>query len=120
MKKAFTLLEILMTVVLLTVGITSIMKIVGMGMFADVNAEKAIIAGYLAQETMEEIKGAASYADVDNFIASRAALGGDFSDFDRAVTVAGDPKQVNVIVYWTVKGQDQSVDLVTLLTDYDY
>ena len=91
-----------------------------MGMFADVNAENATSARYLAQEKMEEIKDATSYSNIDSFASARATLTGDFADFDREVTVSGDPKQVNVIVYWAVKGQDQSIDLVTLFTDYDY
>jgi len=120
MKKGFTLLEMLVTIVLLTAGLASILKMVSMAMFANADAEKVPIARYLAQETMEEVKDADSYDDIDSFASSRATLSGDFADFDREVTVSGDPKQVNVIVYWTVKGQDQSIDFVTLFADYDY
>ena len=120
MKKGFTLLEMLITIVLLTVGISSILHIASIAMFADTNIENTIIARYLAQEKMEEIKDAASYSAIDSFASTRTTLTGDFADFDRAVTVAGDPKQVDVTVYWTVKGQDQTVNLVTLFTDYDY
>ncbi len=120
MKKAFTLLEMLITIVLLTAGIVSLLRMMSMGVFADTNTENATTALYLAQEKMEEIKDAATYAAIDTFVAARASLTGDYADFDRAVTVSGDPKQVNVIVYWTVNGSDQSVDLVSLFTDYDY
>ena len=120
MRKGFTLLEMLVTIVLLTVGITSILRMFSMVMIADTNLENVTIARYLAQEAMEAIKDADSYSDIDNFASVRTDLTGDFADFDRAVTVSGDPKQVDVIVYWTAKGQDQSVDLVTLFTDYDY
>ena len=120
MRKGFTLLEMLVTVVLLTVGITSILQMTSMAMFADTNLENVTVARYLAQESMEEIKGAASYLDIDSFASSRSALTGDFADFEREITVSGDPKQVNVTVYWDVKGQDQSIELVTLFTDYDY
>jgi prepilin-type N-terminal cleavage/methylation domain-containing protein len=120
MKKGFTLLEMLVTVVLLTVGITSILQMISMAMFADTNLENVTIARYLAQEAMEEIKDAASYSDIDSFASARSSLTGDFADFDREVAVSGDPKQADVTVYWTVKGQDQNVELVTLFTDYDY
>ena len=121
MKKGFTLLEMLIPVILLTVGITSILRIFSMVMIADTNLENVTIARYLAQEAMEEVKDADSYLDIDDFASERTDLTGDFDDFDRAVTVSGgDPKQVDVIVYWTEKGQDKSVDLVTLFTDYDY
>ncbi len=119
-KKGFTLLEILITIIILVVGVVVPMQMFSMGMFADTDVENATIALNLAQEKMEEIKDASSYVNIDSFASARANLGGDFADFDREVTVAGDPKQVNVIVYWTVKGQDQSINLVTLFTDYDY
>lgn len=89
-------------------------------MFADTNIENFTIARYLAQEALEEIKDAALYVDVDSFASARGALSGDFAGFEREVMVSGDPKQVDVTVYWTVKGEDQSVNLVTLFTDYDY
>jgi prepilin-type N-terminal cleavage/methylation domain-containing protein len=120
MKKGFTLLEMLVTIVVLTVGVVSVLRMMSIGIFADTNTENSTIAFYLAQEKMEEIKDASSYPNIDTFASTRAALSGDFSDFDRAVTVSGDPKQVNVIVYWSVKGQDQSVNLVSLFADYDY
>ena len=120
MKKGFTLLEMLVTIVLLTIGIASILQMMSIAIFADTNTENSAIAYYLAQETMEDIKDASSYSNIDSFAASRASLSGDFSDFDREVTVSGTPKQVNVIVYWSIKGQDQSIDLVSLFADYDY
>lgn len=110
----------LVTIVLLTTGIVTILRMVSIGMFADVNVENTTIALYLAQEKMEEIKDASSYANIDSFASARAALTGSFADFERAVTVSGNPKQVNVIVYWRVKGQDQSINLATLFTDYGY
>lgn len=123
MKKGFTLLEILITIVLLTAGLTSILRAMSMGMAAEssvAGSENNAIAKYLAQEKMEEIKDASSYANIDSFVATKAALSGDYSNFERAVTVSGDPKEVNVIVYWMVNSIEQSIDLVTLFADYDY
>jgi len=120
MKKGFTLLEMLVTIMLLTTGIVSILRMMSMAMFADTNAENTIIALYLAQEKMEEIKDASSYSNIDSFAASKTALTGDYSDFDREITVSGDPKQVNVLVYWTTKGDELSIDVVSLFEDYDY
>jgi len=123
MKKGFTLLEILITIVLLTAGLTSILRAMSMGMAAEssvAGSDNNAIAKYLAQEKMEEIKDASSYANIDSFIATKAALSGDYSNFERAVTVSGDPKEVNVIVYWIVNSIEQSIDLVTLFANYDY
>ena len=86
MKKGFTLLEMLVTIVLLTVGIASILYITSMAMFADTNLEKLTIAYYLLQESMEDVKGATSYSDIDRFDSSgRETLSGDFKDFEREV-----------------------------------
>lgn len=120
MKKGFTLFEMLVTIVLLTVGVVTLLSMMSASIFADTNGENAQIALYLAQETMENIKDASSYANIDSYASSRTSLTGDFADFDREVTVSGDPKQVDVIVYWTTGGADQSVDLVSLFADYDY
>lgn len=123
MKRGFTLLEILITIVLLTAGITSILRAMSMAMVAEPDKtknENASVAKYLAQEKMEEIKDASSYSNIDSFIATKTALSDDYSNFEREVTVSGDPKQVNVIVYWTVNSVEQSIDLVTLFADYDY
>jgi prepilin-type N-terminal cleavage/methylation domain-containing protein len=109
MKKGFTLLEMLVTIVLLTVGITSILYIAGIAAFADTNLEKFTVARYLLQQSMEEVKGAASYSDIDSFASARASLSGDFADFDREVTV-----------YWPAKNQEESASVVTLFADYDY
>lgn len=120
MNKGFTLLEMLVTIVILTVGIVSVLEMMGMAMFADTNTENSVIAYYLAQEEMEEIKDAASYSAIDSFAQSQTAMTGDFADFDKEVTVAGSPKQVNVIISWDVKGVEQNVDLVSLFANYDY
>ena len=53
MKKGFTLLEMMVTIVLLTVGITSILRMFSMAMVADINLENTTIARYLAQEAMD-------------------------------------------------------------------
>jgi len=121
MKKGFTLIEILITIVLLTAGITSILQAISLAMAAEsANNQNSAIARFLAQESMEEIKDAAAYDDIDDFAASKAALSGDYSSYSREITVSGDPKQVNVIVYWTAGGSENSIDLVTLFADYDY
>ena len=117
---AFTFLEVLATVVLLVVGMVSVLQILSSTIFVDADVEHATKALYLAQEKMEEIKDASTYAAIDSFVLARTNVGGDFADFDREVTVSGDPKQVNVIVYWNVKGADQNINLVSLFANYGY
>lgn len=119
-KKGFTLLEAMITIVFLVIGVAAVFSLFGMTSTLDVNNDFKAAAISLSQEAMEEIKDAATYGDVDSFAQARANIGGDFSDFDREVMVSGDPKQVNVTVYWTEKGEDQHIELITLLSDYDY
>lgn len=118
--KGFTLVEVIITMILLVVGLVSIINIFGISLFADSEVEHRITALSLAQEKMEEIKDAASYSDIDSFASGKTNLTGDFASFSREVTVSGDPKEVNVIVYWNAKTDEQNINLVSLLTDYDF
>ncbi|MFH2137507.1 MAG: type II secretion system protein [Candidatus Omnitrophota bacterium] len=115
----FTLVEMLVTITILVTGVVVTLQMMSIGMFSSTVSENEIIALRLAQEKMEEIKDA-DYVGINGFSLSRTNLGGDFADFDRAVTVSGDPKQVDVTVYWDAKGQEQNIVLTTLCSDYDY
>jgi Tfp pilus assembly protein PilV len=116
----FTILEMLISVILLVVGTVSILNMFGVAMTADTQIENSSIGLFLAQEEMELIKDADSWAEIDSFATPRTSIGGDFSTFDKEVIVTGDPKKVNVIIYWNTRGIDQSVELATLFTDYHY
>jgi len=71
MKKGFTLLEMMVTIVVLTIGIVTVLQMMSIAIFADNNAENSVVAFYLAQETMEEVKDASAYADIDGLASSR-------------------------------------------------
>jgi hypothetical protein len=118
--KGFSIVEVLISVVLLTAGTVSVLSMFSTGMRADVNAERSMIALVLAQEEMEAIKGAASWNAIDAFIAPRANMGGEYADFDKEVAVSGDPKLVEVTIYWNAAGQEQTAGLATLFTNYNY
>lgn len=117
-RKGFTLLEGILTIVLLVVGVAVVFRLFSVSYAADGSMDYSAIALNLCQEEMETIRDESIYADIDTYAIARTAMTGDFSDFDKEVTVAGDPKQVNVIVYWDDKGQEQSVELVSLFADY--
>jgi type II secretory pathway pseudopilin PulG len=119
-EEAFTLLEVLLAIVVVVIGITSLLPMLSAGISTDSYVEDVSIALNLAQEKIEEIKTAAAYADIDDFISNKAVVDGNFARFQREVTVALDPKEVNVIVYWTEKGGEQSLTLATLFANYDY
>lgn len=118
--RGFTLIEVLVAFVVVTIGIAALLPMFSIGMIADTYVEDLTIALNLSQEKMEEIRDASSYASIDSFASARTNLSGDFSGFERAVTVFSNPKEVNVTVYWTAKGDEQSISLATLFADYDY
>jgi prepilin-type N-terminal cleavage/methylation domain-containing protein len=113
-KHGFTLLELLITMVLLVVGVVSVVGALSAGFAADQNVGSQAVALGLAQEGMESVKA----ANFNSVVAqARAAVSG-FDGYDREVTVSGtDLKHVMVSIYWTFKGQEQHVDLDTLITE---
>ena len=118
--KGLSLLEIILTLVLITVGILPIMQSMNSAAYLETVMDHRAIALQLAQEEMELIKAAASYAQVDNYASARANLGGEWADFDREVLIAGDPKEVRVKLTWGRSSEKESLELVTLMADYNY
>lgn len=112
-KRGFTLVELLLAVALIVFGVIAVVSVMSSGMSSDMTVEGQIKALNLAQEKMEEVKNTA-YASVASD--ARAAVTG-FSGYEREVVVSGTPKQVTVYVYWTHQGVQQTLSLVTLLTD---
>ena len=88
-RNGFTLLEGMMTMVLLIGGIAVIFRIFSISFIADSYIDQATIAVNLCQEEMESIKDAGSYAAIDTFASARTSLTGDFSAFEKEVIVAG-------------------------------
>jgi len=119
-KKGFTILEMLISTVLLVVGTVTTLKMFGLGMKADADIEHSMTAIALAQGEMEIIKNASSWADIDSFASPRTNMGGNYPDFDQEVIVAGEPKNIQVIIYWNAQGVVQNLELDTLLADYNY
>lgn len=115
-EKGFTLLEVLMAVLLVTIGIVTLSGAFSVGLFASGNSESLLLATHLAQEKMEEIRNK-SYASITN--ESRAAVSG-FSSFEREVVVSTpltDLKQVSVNVYWDNKDDELDTSLVTYVSN---
>lgn len=111
----FTLLEILITVLLLIVGVVAVVRAMGSGTSADYYVEAQAIALQLAQEQMEEVK-ALPFSDIGEIPRGDDIDG--FPGYQREVLVEGtDPKTVTVNVYWTLKDTEQLVTLQTLFTN---
>jgi type II secretory pathway pseudopilin PulG len=118
--RGFSIVEVLISAVLLAVGTVSVLSMFSSGMRADANIERSMVALALAQEEMESIKGAANWNAIDAFIAPRVNMGGEYADFDKEVAVSGDPKLVEVTIYWNAAGKEQAAGLATFFTNYNY
>lgn len=117
-KKAFTLLEVLLAVVLFTTGIVALLGALNIGIFSVVDLEETTQALNLAQATMECVINRPfdeiCNANCLNVCASFA----NFPKFSVSVNVTGaDPKQIDVRVSWSVKGGSTAVNLTTLKTN---
>ena len=112
----FTLLEILITIVILTVGIVIIVGLFGTGLVSSFDAENTTIAMNLAQRRMEEVRNLNFTTGIVD--EAKAEIDG-FPGFQREVEVTEpetDLKEVRVTVYWTCKGEEVSVPLVTYIS----
>ncbi|MFA6217746.1 MAG: prepilin-type N-terminal cleavage/methylation domain-containing protein [Candidatus Omnitrophota bacterium] len=116
-KNGFTLLEVLIATLLLTVGVLSIVGAFSSGIFTSGDFESVELALNLAQEKMEDIKNK-TYANVASEV--KSAVSG-FSAFQRQVAVTvpqTNLKQVDVTVSWDTKGGQTNVSVMTLVANY--
>jgi len=115
-KSGFTLLEVLLTIILMVTGSVLLLQALATGLFAGGQNENDLVAINLAQEKMENLRNTA-YASIAN--ETKAVVPG-FSAFQREVVVTtpqSNLKQVTVNVYWASKGSELSQGLVTYISD---
>lgn len=116
MKKGFTLLEVLLAIIIITVGFTILLQAVSTGLFAGGDNENMLVAVNLAQEKMEELRN----RDYSNVINETKNTVSGFSVFQREVvtsTIQTGLKQISVNVYWFVKSDELSLNLVSYVSD---
>ena len=113
-QKGFTLLELLISMLLFTGGVVLTLTLFASALVGSVDAENTTIAMNLAQRKMEEIRNL-PFISIAN--EARAAVTG-FTGFQREVAVTTpetDLKEVTVSTYWTYKGGEIEVPLVTYI-----
>ena len=114
-SRGFTLLEVLLTVVLLTLGVIALSQGFSTGMLASTEVENVDLALNIAQAKMETVKDTA-FAGIAS---SGPTADPNFSNFNVTVNVTGaDPKTVGVTVAWNVQGGSTRVILTTLMANY--
>ncbi len=114
-KRGFTLLEVLISLLVLTLGVFGIFYAFSAGLLTTTEVEGMDLALNIGQAKMEQIKDIA-YAGI---VSSASTPDPNFPNFSVAVaSTAGDPKQVDVTVAWNVKGGQTSLVLTTLVANY--
>lgn len=115
-RHGFTLLEVLISLIILSVGIIAIVRALSTGVFTFSNAENINLALNIAQAKMEEIKNTA-YAGISDSSPTSDPVFPRFS-VRVNVTEAAVPLEVEVLVNWNEKGTTDSVSLKTLVANY--
>lgn len=113
-NSGFTLLEILVTLVILALGVTALSQAFSTGILTSTDIENVDLALNVAQAKLEEIRNT-SFAGIAS---SGPTADPNFSNFNVTAAVSGtDPKQVDVTVDWNVKGGSESLALTTLVSN---
>lgn len=118
-KQGFSLIELLIACVLLTIGIVGLINAFSIGFSEKLQAKQYALAKNLAEEKLEEIRNLSYSAIVSE---ARSSVSG-FVDFDREVSVTDtEPivpglKQVQIDVFWQAKGGEVSINLHSYVSD---
>jgi len=116
-NSGFTLIEVLVAIVILTVGLLGTAGLIIEIIKGNQVSKRISTATVLAQDKMEEIKGA-GYAGADAEAGTEPYGGVDFPLYKRITDVApGNPtagmKKITVTVYWN--SDNSQVELQTIL-----
>ena len=116
-SQGFTLLEVLMAIVILSVGLLGMASLTVGIINGNVFSKNLSTATTLAQDKMEELR-AQNYSDVVG--ETKASLASPFANYKRQVvvdtTTLTDMKIVTVTVYWTQRGGERNVQQKTILS----
>jgi type II secretory pathway pseudopilin PulG len=112
-KGAFTLLEVLLSIVLLSAGLLALIWLLSFSFAASSEPESLLLATNLGRARIEELRN----LDFDSGLVNETkATVDDFANFQREVTVTPlqtGLKQISVKVYWQHKGTQQNIELVS-------
>ena len=104
--RGFTLLELLLALSLFAAGTLAIVEVFQLAQAGSADGERVLVATYLAQRRLEELRNTAYGSLASESRASVSSPSG-FSQFDRQVTVTTpytNLRQIVVTVYWDAPG----------------
>ncbi len=114
-KSGFTLIEVMVSAVLLGIGITAALGALRHSVLATRRAEEYSLAAILAQSKLEEAKLLASQGLTND----RGDFSPDYPDIQWEQEVIEGPEsnldQVTIRIIWTSSGQEQTYELTTYL-----
>ena len=115
-RRGVSLLEVLIALIILTVGTFAISQAFSSGLLASADVENVDLALNIAQAKMEQIKNTSFVSLVD----ISPTADSNFPDFTVALNVAEsqNPMRLDVTVAWNVKGGQANVTLTSLVTNY--
>jgi prepilin-type N-terminal cleavage/methylation domain-containing protein len=122
-KKAFTLIEIIMAMAIMTIGIIAVVRILPLGLRASKSAEMMSRGAFLAQEKMEELKlaGVAGVTAPEPVIPLEGEEKGyiwatEVSEVPlEGVTSSENIRRLTLTVSWQEKGKTRSQDFITYI-----
>ncbi len=115
-SRGFTLLEVILTILLVTGGFVVLLQALNTGLFVSSDNESQLVAVNLAQEKAEDIRNT-TYASIAN--EAKAVVPG-FTTFQRDVVVTTpqtDLKQATITVYWNSKDVELDYSVVTYVSN---
>ncbi len=116
-SKGFTLIEVLLVIIILAIVFFPILRMFSQGIVASSEAEGTITATFLSSSKMEGIKNTSFV----NIVSESRAPIPDFPKFQREVIVT-EPhpnlKDVQIKVYFPIRGEEINVSLQTLVANY--
>ncbi len=114
----FSLLEVMVTVVVLSFGLLAIIHLFPIGLRASKISQDVTTATFLAQERIEELKSA-RYMDID---CASGTFEGPYNEFEWeqrvSEEISGWLKKVTVRVFWSRYGRTRNVKLTTFIANY--
>lgn len=115
-RRGFTLMELMVSLVLLVAGLTAVIGVFSTGVLASADRENTLQALRIAQAKLESLMA----TDPDALTSSGPTADPTFTNYTVTMAVTGtNPKEAAVTVAWIPQGGQTSLTLTTQVADLD-